>query len=99
MKTRKLLITGAAGGIGSYIRSAFADRYWMRLLDVKEIRDPRGHEVIQGDITDLDQMRRACEGIDTVIHLAADPRTGAGFEALLPLTIAGPTKEIGRQNA
>lgn len=31
------------------------------------------------DLADLDAARQACDGMDTVIHLAADPRTTAEF--------------------
>ena len=85
----RVLITGAAGGIGSYLRKAFADRYLMRLVDIVEIDDPQGHEVMKADITDLDQMRHACEGMDVVVHLAACPDASADFDTLLPLNIGG----------
>ncbi|HEU4754492.1 MAG TPA: NAD(P)-dependent oxidoreductase, partial [Armatimonadota bacterium] len=40
------------------------------------------------DLVQLDHARRACEGIDTVLHLAADPNARATFyDTLLPLNI------------
>ena len=90
MERKAVLITGAAGFIGSYVRRAFADRYTMRLTDIAPIEDPQGHEVMKADITDLDQMRRACDGMEVVVHLAADPDPGAEFgDRLLPLNIIG----------
>ena len=90
MERKRVLITGAAGFIGSYVHKAFADRYIMRLTDIAPIDDPRGHEVMKADITDLDQMRRACEGMDVVLHLAADADPSADFcSSLLPLNIVG----------
>ncbi|MCZ6681417.1 MAG: NAD(P)-dependent oxidoreductase [Candidatus Poribacteria bacterium] len=90
MERKKVLITGAAGFIGSYIRKAFGDRYVMRLADITEIDDPQEHEVIKADITDLEQMRSACEGMDTVVHLAADRSPRADFyETLLSLNLIG----------
>ena len=90
MERKRVLITGAAGSIGGFIRQAFGDRYTMRLTDIVEIDDPQGHEVLKADITDLDQMRRACEGMDTVVHLAADPDPSADFyDSLLPRNIIG----------
>ena len=79
MAGKRVLITGAAGFIGSYIREPFDDRYTMRLADIVEIENPRGHEVMQADIADLDQMQRACEGMDTVVHLAADSQPSGGL--------------------
>ncbi len=90
MAGKRVLITGAAGFIGSYIREPFDDRYTMRLADIVEIENPRGHEVMTADIADLDQMQRACEGMDTVVHLAADRSPAADFyETLLSLNIIG----------
>ena len=51
----------------------------MRLADIVDIENPRGHEVMTADIADLDQMQRACEGMDTVVHLAADRSPAADF--------------------
>ena len=90
MERKRVLMTGAAGFIGGFLRQAFADRYVMRLTDIAQIDDPRGHEVMQADIRDLDQMRRACEGMEVVVHLAADPAPNADFsDSLLPLNIVG----------
>ena len=90
MELKKVLITGAAGTIGGFIRHACVDRYIMRLTDIAEIDDSQGHEVVKADITDLDQMRRVCEGMDVVVHLAADPDPSKGFyESMLPLNIIG----------
>ena len=90
MARKRVLITGAAGFIGSYIRETFDDRYTMRLADIAEIENPHGHEVLKADIADLDQMQRTCEGMDTVVHLAADRSPSADFyETLLSLNIIG----------
>jgi uronate dehydrogenase len=90
MERKRVLITGAAGLIGSFVRKALVDRYVMRLTDIVPIDEPRDHEVMQADITDIDQMRRACEGMDVVLHLAADPDASADFcQSLLPLNIIG----------
>ena len=36
MARKRVLITGAAGFIGSYIRQNYGDRYVMRLADIAE---------------------------------------------------------------
>ncbi|MBP7828575.1 MAG: GDP-mannose 4,6-dehydratase [Kiritimatiellae bacterium] len=79
---KKVLITGAGGFIGSHLVERCAAlghevRAFVRYnsqgrwgwLD----RRPRGAgvEVISGDIRDLDSVRRAVQGVDTVFHLAA----------------------------
>lgn len=85
---RSVLLTGAAGRIGSDFRRACGERYRFRLLDRREIADPAGHEQMTGDLAELEVARRACDGIDTVLHLAADPNSRADFyETLLSMNV------------
>lgn len=85
---RSVLITGAAGRIGTAFRSRCGDTYRLRLVDRRPVEDPAGHEARVLDLVDLDAARQACEGIDTIVHLAADPSPRARFyESLLPLNI------------
>ena len=88
MSKRRVLITGAAGRIGTAFRQAWGDRYDFRLVDRKPVDDPAGHEAYAADLVELDAARRACEGIDTVLHLAADPSPRATFyDTLQPLNV------------
>ncbi len=88
MSSRRVLITGASGRIGTAFRRAYGDRYAFRLVDRVAVPDPDGHEAYVDDLVDLDAARRACEGIDAVIHLAADPSPRATFyDTLLPLNV------------
>jgi nucleoside-diphosphate-sugar epimerase len=98
---RRVLLTGAAGGIGrAFFRSAH-DHYRFRLADRVAIaaetpHDARvqaaegeageagDHEAIRLDLAELAACERACEQIDTVVHLAADADPAAPFyESLL----------------
>jgi uronate dehydrogenase len=88
---RRVLLTGAAGGIGrAFFRSA-RDRYWFRLADHVSIAaktaqegDEGGYEAMQLDLAELAACEHACEQIDTVVHLAADANPAAQFyESLL----------------
>ena len=91
---RRVLLTGAAGGIGrAFFRSA-RERYRFRLAD----RDPvtaqmdvsPEHDVVQFDIADLAACQQACAQIDTVVHLAADANPDAEFyDSLLDNNIKG----------
>ncbi len=78
---QKILITGAAGRIGSYYRKHISDVYALRLHDIRAIDEPGEHETMTGDLADPEEAVRACAGMDTVLHLAADPRTTAEFYA------------------
>ena len=89
---RFVLLTGAAGRIGTAFREAHGERYRFRLADLHTdtLADTPGtdHEIIRLDIADADACREACAGIDTVIHLAADPSPEADWEtSLLPNNI------------
>ena len=63
----------------------------MRLADVRSVADLAPHEeYIEPNITDLEAFTAACEGIHTVLHLAADPSPQADFyQSLLSLNIIG----------
>jgi nucleoside-diphosphate-sugar epimerase len=85
----KVLLTGAAGRIGSFLTAHLADRYEFVLSDIKEPAELHGFPYIEADITDLEAMKGLCQGIDTVLYLAADPRMEAPWESLLPNNLIG----------
>jgi nucleoside-diphosphate-sugar epimerase len=85
----KVLITGAAGRIGSFLTKHLAQRYDFVLSDVRQPADTHGFPFVEADIADLEAMCRLCQGIDTVVHLAADPSTQASWESLLPRNVVG----------
>src|SRR3954454_6014170 len=90
---RKVLVTGAAGNIGSYFAEHSHKRYDLRLLvrdSDKDVDAIRGFgEIIVGDITNLERMKEVCRGIDTVVHLAGDPSPNATWGSVLDVNIAG----------
>ena len=129
-----VLITGAAGSVGSILREHWGstcaypacavplstphrvhllrtllptDR--LRLADLAQPRargagtDLRAtlgphEELVEFDCADYDGFAAACEGVHTVVHLAADPSPSAEFyESLLPRNIIGAySKRSGR---
>lgn len=90
---RRVLVTGAAGRIGSYFAEHARERYQLRLMvrpsdeGIEKIR-PFG-EVVTGELSDLDGLKRHFAGVHTVVHLAADPSPSATWEDILPNNIAG----------
>ncbi len=86
-----ILVTGAAGRIGTaYWKHCAASRR-LRLadLDPASLAGAAG-ETIALDVSDLQACMRACEGVDTVIHLAADAAPDADFfGSLLQTNIVG----------
>lgn len=47
------------------------------------------HDIIIGDVDDLDVMERACRGVAAVVHMAADPRVQAPWSDILRANIVG----------
>ena len=78
---KTVLITGAAGNLGSKLRRHLEGRFDLRLLDI----DPRGDGAItpadfgRWDAGWVDQFR----GADTVVHLAADPTAHQTWEKIV----------------
>src|SRR5438132_105504 len=76
-----VLITGAAGNLGAKLRRHLEGRYDLRLVD----RDPHGDPAIH--LADLsrwdDAWPRLFAGVDTVVHLAADPTAAAAWSDLI----------------
>lgn len=90
---RRVLVTGAAGRIGSYFAEHARDKYALRLMvrgdeeDIDAIK-PYG-EVVEGDLGDLDRLKQVCEGIDTIVHMAGDPGPSSLWQSLLETNIIG----------
>ena len=90
---RRVLVTGAAGRIGSYFAEHSHEKYDLRLTDL-DFGERRGAmraygEILEGDISDLAFLKRACEGIDTLVHLAGNPDPSAVWSELLATNIVG----------
>jgi len=82
----RVLITGAAGRIGTYLRDALPAAEWrLRLLDCRPFDDDQ--EVVIADVQDSEALVAAMEGVDAVVHLA-----GISVEAPLD-EILGPNIE------
>ena len=72
MTTGPVLVTGAAGGLGTALRNGLPERGWaLRSLDVVPVEAPRpGEEHLVADAADLPAVTEAAQGAAAVVHLA-----------------------------
>lgn len=83
--TRTVLITGAAGNIGTKLRAHFSGLGWtLRLLDINAGNDPA---VQAADLAEWNDWVARFAGVDTVIHLAGDPSPQASWASVQRLNI------------
>lgn len=85
-----LLITGAAGALGSLLRPRLAaPGRTLRLLDVAPLGNAaEGEELITASVTDADAMAAACAGVDAVLHLGGISKE-APWDEILDVNIGG----------
>ncbi|HWH36170.1 MAG TPA: NAD(P)-dependent oxidoreductase [Candidatus Limnocylindrales bacterium] len=83
----KILITGAGGRIGQLLRADLAE-HDLRLLARSPIEDA-AEEVVIGDVSDLEAIRPAFVGVESVIHLAAASEVGSDWRPVLSANIEG----------
>ena len=89
-QSKVYLVTGGAGMLGQAIVSQLLEqRKTVRIIDIEPAKDDRA-EIIVGDIRDAAAVRRACDGVDTVFHVAA-----AVWDPNLPPTIYEETNVVG----
>jgi uronate dehydrogenase len=87
---RRILITGAAGSLGSHLRTGLAhlaDR--LRLVDAKDLGDAAPHEeLVQCDLSDRTAALAATRDCDAIVHFAGYPREQT-FDEIIADTIPG----------
>ncbi|MBV8915054.1 MAG: SDR family NAD(P)-dependent oxidoreductase [Acetobacteraceae bacterium] len=91
--TIRVLVTGGAGFIGCHVVKMLLQRgYEVRVLDSLIDQVHRGTlsrnpvlsevELIRADVRDLDRVTSALDGVDSVIHLAAEVGVGQSMYAI-----------------
>lgn len=88
----KILITGGAGFIGRHIASTLvSEGYDVVALDalIEQVHRrsdpivlPRGVRLIKGDVRDASVVRKALDGAEAVVHLAAEVGVGQSMYAI-----------------
>lgn len=84
-RPRRVAVTGSAGRIGGSFRAHAQERYALRLAvrnesERRQVRDCA--DVVVGDLCEPGVAAQVVEGMDTVLHLAANPSAAADWEEL-----------------
>ncbi|WP_405391531.1 NAD(P)-dependent oxidoreductase [Streptomyces sp. NBC_01102] len=84
---RTVLLTGAAGGLGTLMRGLLpAYGYELRLFDVTPVEGEP--DAVTADLCDKEALREAVRGVDAIIHLAGISLE-ASFDKILRSNIEG----------
>jgi GDP-L-fucose synthase len=88
---RRVLVTGGAGFVGTHFVEALLEQGARIRVPIHErpmlVGDPR-IELVEADLTRLDDCRRACAGMEMVVH-------AAGAVAAAAVTSSNPMAAIG----
>jgi len=88
MSIRKVLVTGAGGLMGGYVIDKLLGHYDLYGIDI--LPDKKGLPHIQDTILNYEAVRRACEGMDAVIQIAAVPNIWSGtHEEIIHTNVTG----------
>jgi len=97
---KSILMTGAAGRIGTFLRPELGGKYKLRLSDIEPIRDLRpGETFVRADISRLSDMLRVTKGVDAVVHFGGQSGEH-DWDHVLSANIVGfyNTLEAARRN-
>ncbi len=91
MKT--ILITGAAGGVGTWLRRELAGKYKLRLSDIRPLKQLAKWETfMRADVAKMSDMLRITKGVDAIVHLG-------GFSVEGPWEVIHKANIVGCYNA
>ena len=87
MKT--ILITGAAGDVGTHLRRELAAKYQIRASDLRNLKEKfKGQEFVRADISKFSDALRITKGVDAIVHLGGYSVEGP-WEGILNANIVG----------
>jgi uronate dehydrogenase len=86
---RRILLTGAAGSIGSSLRkNLLRDGEVFRLCDIAPIVDDGEDDIAIGDLADPAFAAEVCRDVDAVVHMAGNPKESSWEKLIGPNLIA-----------
>jgi uronate dehydrogenase len=86
MKT--ILITGAAGDVGTHLRRELAGKYRIRASDLRPMAKVGQETYVRADISKMADALRITKGVDAIVHLGGYSVEGP-WEGILSANIVG----------
>ena len=87
MKT--ILITGAAGDVGTHLRRELAGKYVLKVSDLRSLKKINKEEkFVRADISKFSDALRITKGVDAVVHLGGYSVEGP-WDGILSANIVG----------
>jgi nucleoside-diphosphate-sugar epimerase len=78
----RVLVTGAAGGVGRLLLPGLVDSYDVIVTDRVPVDNSWGLDEVKGDLADRGFVAEITDGVDAIVHLAANPSAGATWDEL-----------------
>jgi len=86
MKT--ILITGAAGDVGTHLRRELAGKYRIRASDLRSLKKIGKETYLRADVSKMADALRITKGVDAIVHLGGYSVEGP-WEGILSANIIG----------
>jgi nucleoside-diphosphate-sugar epimerase len=84
MSRLKVLLTGPSGRIGPHLLEPLRAKYDLITFDL-----PGQGADMEGELSDIESLRRAMKGVEVVVHLAATSDDAPFLEKLVPNNVIG----------
>lgn len=85
---KTILITGAAGDVGTHLRRELAGRYRIRASDLRPLKKVGKESFMRADISRMADALRITRGVDAIVHLGGYSVEGP-WEGILSANIVG----------
>jgi len=84
---KNILLTGAAGSIGTSLRNHLSNKYHFRCFDIENTKKEK--DVVVANIINIKAILSSIDGMDAVVHLAADPNDAQSWKDVYQDGIGG----------
>jgi uronate dehydrogenase len=88
VRLKTVLITGAAGDVGTHLSRELADKYKLRLSDKRPLKPPKRQTFMRADVSKMADALRITKGVDAIVHLGGYSVEGP-WDAILQANILG----------